>query len=274
MLKQLSKVVFQVEAGKSLPTLQLSDVHYDSVKCDRDLLTKHLKQAEEKEALVVINGDLFDLMGGKYDPRSSYSDIRPEYKSATYLDDVINDAVQYFSKFKVRYLIGRGNHETNIIKRLHSDPTERLVQGLKMMGVECLSMGYSGYIVYMMRKHTTQASIIQHFHHGYGGNAPRSKGILKVDLNMMQHPDADIITRGHDHNKWHVPVNIQRINKQFNTYMGEVHNLQTGSYKKLGEGFGGWATEKGFNQPRLGGWWVNVEMNGRGKKKVEVTEAT
>jgi hypothetical protein len=91
---------------------------------------------------------------------------------------------------------------------------------------------------------------------------------------MMQHPDADIITRGHDHNKWHVPVNIQRINKQFNTYMGEVHNLQTGSYKKLGEGFGGWATEKGFNQPRLGGWWVSVEMNRRAKKIIEVTEAT
>lgn len=274
MLKQLNRVVFQVECGKGIETLQISDVHYDSMKCDRELLTKHLKEAEAKKALVVINGDLFDLMGGKYDPRSSYSDIRPEYKSATYLDDVINDAIQYFSKFKVPYLIGRGNHETNIIKRLHSDPTERLVQGLKMMGVECMSMGYSGYIIYSLAfSKTMRASVIQHFHHGYGGNAPRSKGILKVDLNMMQNPNADIITRGHDHNKWHVPTNVQRINQSFNIYMGEVHSVQTGSYKFLGDGYGGWAVEKGFNQPRLGGWWIKISSTRQAKKVIKVIEA-
>ncbi len=38
-----------------------------------------------------------------------------------------------------------------------------------------------------------------------------------------------------------------------------VHHLRLGSYKKLGDRYAGWATEKNFATPRLGGWWATVQ---------------
>ena len=106
-----------IYADKELRTLQLSDVHYDSKECDRDLLDKHLKEAEKIGALVFINGDWFDLMQGKKDPRGSYTSLRPEYKAANYLDLVIQESADYLSQFNLQFIIGRGNHETNITER-------------------------------------------------------------------------------------------------------------------------------------------------------------
>jgi hypothetical protein len=39
--------------------------------------------------------------------------------------------------------------------------------------------------------------------------------------------------------------------------------LRCGSYKKLGDGYSGWEVEKGFSQPRLGGWWWYCAKEGK-----------
>lgn len=254
---------------KKIRTLQISDVHYDSTKCDRKLLDKHMKDCD----VVVINGDWFDLMGGKYDPRSTYGMIRPEYKNCNYLDRVIEDSYEYLKQFDIPIFIGRGNHETNILKRLHTDPIDRLVQLLKTAGSKVVAGGYSGWLVYRHRyskgQHT--ARYVQHYHHGYGGNAPRSKGVLKVDLNMKRVPDADLITRGHDHNKWHMPQVVERLSQRtMTTEKVQVDNLQTGSYKMMTDGFGGWEVEKGFDQPVMGGYFVDLNFAAM-KNRPEIT---
>lgn len=263
-INQFGRNIHTVEMeGSEINTLQISDVHFDSHKCDRELLTKHLREAEKRGAFVMINGDWFDLMGGKYDPRSTYDMIRPEYKGANYLDLVIQDAAEYLSKFNLTYFIGRGNHETNITKRLHTDPIDRLVMLLKTKGITCEAGGYSGWIIYRLQYQGRCKVFTQHYHHGFGGNAPRSKGILNADINMKRFPDAQIITRGHDHNKWYLPQSRIRLHSirgnNFNYEQRDeiVHILQTGSYKMLGDGFGGWAVEKGFDRPVLGGWWLS-----------------
>ena len=266
-MKQLHRNVHNLEvltsASNPFSVLQVSDIHIDSIKCDRKLFKKHLKEAEEREALVFINGDLLAVMGCARDPRSSYSDIRPEYLVTNYLDAVIEDVIEMLSKYKVEYFIGHGNHETNIFQRMHTDVTKRVVEGLKGKGLAATMGGYSGWMIYTLRRNINGGRIPlkQFYHHGYGGNAPRSKGILKVDINMKNHPDANIITTGHDHNNWYLPVTVQRLNKQFKVHNSVVHNIDTGSYKKLGDGFAGWATEKGFANPTLGGWWTELCIN-------------
>ena len=55
-----------------------SDAHHDSKLCDRSAELRHLKLAQERNALIVDAGDTFDLMQGRYDPRRSYDEIRPE----------------------------------------------------------------------------------------------------------------------------------------------------------------------------------------------------
>ena len=241
--------------------LLLSDVHFDSTKCDRDMLKDHLDKALALKASVYIFGDWFDLMQGMYDPRRSYSSLRPEYKSITYLDDVINDAVEFLEPYKeVLAMVGRGNHETNIEKRLSTSPIDRLVGAL---GGGIMAGPYSGWVQLVYSRnannHGGRHQRMLHFHHGYGGNAPRSKGVLNVDLDQKEWPDADVIVSGHTHQKWHVPISVERITDRLNTYEDTVHHLKLGSYKKL-DRFAGWEVEKGFQQPRLGGWWMDAEL--------------
>ena len=109
--------------------------------------------------------------------------------------------------------------------------------------------------------------------HGYGGNAKRSKGVLNNDLDLAQFPDADFLVRGHDHNKWYHPVTVDRINQKMKLEQRTRYLMRLGSYKKLGDRFAGWATEKGFNTPTLGGWWVRFVEN-RDEYRVEVRDAS
>jgi len=236
--------------------LFISDVHFDNVKCDRALLTRHLDQALADNAGVFIFGDWFDLMQGMYDPRRSYSGLRPEYKSITYLDDVIEDSANYLFKYApVLHFISRGNHETNIEKRLSTSPIDRLCQ---LLGRNVTPGPYSGWIrLQGMRGQHQTSNPLLHFHHGYGGNAPRSKGVLNVDIDQKEWPDADIIVSGHTHQKWHVPITVERVTPKMQIRESAVHHLKLGSYKKL-DRVAGWEVEKGFQQPRLGGWWCDL----------------
>jgi len=256
--KKLSDRVLDVYVNKGQWVLQISDVHYDSQYCDRNLLTKHLKEAEQRGAVVFINGDLMDLMQGKWDPRGGYSGLRAEYKHSDYLDRVCSDVAEYLLKFKVPYILALGNHETNIIKRMHTNPLSNVALLIRAGGGECVEMGYDGYIRWMIKEdRKSNNQCIQYFHHGSGGNAPRSKGILSADIDQMQAPDAQLITKGHDHNKWAMPVPVERVSTKGTISVVTTHHLRTGSYQKLPEY--GWAKEKKFAQPPLGGYFVKLD---------------
>ena len=53
-----------------------SDWHYDSKCCDLELLTKHLKIAEEANAIVLVAGDMLDVMQGRHDPRRDMESLK------------------------------------------------------------------------------------------------------------------------------------------------------------------------------------------------------
>lgn len=265
-ITQKSRTNFECRVqAREANVLFISDVHFDSMKCDRPRLTAHLKKAAEIGATVFVFGDWFDLMQGKYDPRGTYSDLRPEYKSITYLDDVIEDSYEFLKKHPHVRFLGRGNHETNIEKRLHTSPLDRLASLLRHEGHDVHVGGYAGYLQFCLDKQNGHARRKQlvHYHHGYGGNAKRSKGVLEVDLDSAQFPDAQVVVRGHTHQKWYVPVSVDRVNNSLQAYQETVHHLRLGSYKMLGDRFAGWAVEKGFNTPRLGGWFGRFHMVGK-----------
>jgi len=261
--------------GTDKNLLFISDVHYDSVKCDRSLLHRHLEEARRIGAGVFIFGDLFDLMQGRFDPRGNYSELRPEYKSCTYVDEVIQDVGEKLAEYKdVIRFIARGNHETNIEKRMMVSPIDRVAQIINAAGGRVETGGYAGWLgLTCHRGGKSCKRFLVHYHHGYGGNAKRSKGVLNNDLDLAQFPDADFIVRGHDHNKWYHPVTVDRINQKLKLEQSTRYIMRLGSYKKLGDRFAGWATEKGFNTPTLGGWWVRFVEN-RDVYRVEVRDAS
>ena len=277
-IDQQSRTVYRVKFKDNQKFLFISDVHFDAMKCDRELLTKHLMQAKREKAAVFVFGDWFDLMQGKWDPRGTYSDLRPEYKSIRYLDDVVEDTVKYLEPYKgvIRFM-GRGNHETSIEKRMHTSPLDRVAALHNSNGGNITVAGYAGWLqMSILRGNSDQPRLTSnvHFHHGFGGNAPRSKGVLAVDLDQMQFPDASVIVRGHTHQKWYVPATVDRLSGMGNLYQEHIHHIRTGSYKKLGDRFAGWATEKGFNTPVLGGWWLEAKRDTKIEKlRWTITEA-
>ena len=59
MIQQLNRTAFRVLADAGQKFLFISDVHFDAMKCDRELLTKHLTEAKREGAKVFVFGDWF-----------------------------------------------------------------------------------------------------------------------------------------------------------------------------------------------------------------------
>jgi UDP-2,3-diacylglucosamine pyrophosphatase LpxH len=113
--------------------LFISDVHLDSVHCDRVKLKQHLDLALERNAIVFIFGDLLDLMQGKYDPRSNKADLNPKYNTARYIDEVINDVVDFLMPYKsIMAFYSPGNHETSVEKRIEYGIVDKICEKLDM----------------------------------------------------------------------------------------------------------------------------------------------
>ena len=212
---------------------------------------------EDENAYCWFNGDFFDVMGCNRDPRSGKEDIRPEYNVKNYLDAVILDAAKFLEPYKHRIMFfSDGNHETNILNRQETNVLDRLAA---MLGVK--RMGYSGFIkVKLLKKgKTVDYSKLIHFHHGFGGNAPRSKGIMRVDIDGAKYPDADIVVRGHTHQKWAIPLLSRRLTNRGEFIKKTQYHFQLGSYKDgYGKGVRGWEVEKEFSDTPLGSFIFDI----------------
>jgi predicted phosphodiesterase len=239
-----------------------SDNHFDSRKCDRKRLKKDFDKALKLNAWIIINGDWLDVMGMKHDPRSIPNEIRPEYmeSGSSYLDLVIHDSAKWLMPYRDNILIiGYGNHETNIVKRQQIDPLKWMIHLLNEGNDHKVELGaYQGACVFnfMRGKNNSSQNVKLYYHHGSGGGAKRSKGILNADILVAQNSWADIIISGHDHNKWYLPYTVMSLNHLASKWIErKVDILRLGSYKKKSRTFG-WEIEKDFNEPTLGGWLI------------------
>jgi hypothetical protein len=261
-------VVWRTNVREQEPrhTLHISDVHFDSAKCNREMLRRHLEEIKACEGQAFIYGDWFDVMGCFQDPRTKAADIRPEYyvKGREYLNAVIEDSVEFLRPYaKNIAFIGEGNHESEIRRRRDVDILAWMVRLLHEMGSSVVRGAYTGWNEFVMQyKPESSRNLLTHYHHGYGGGAKRSKGMLDSQIATFQYPDADIIFRGHDHQKFHDPSNVKyRYNDKFKIEsMDTTHYIKTGSYKESATGTGGWEVQKGFMPSRLGGWFIDMQV--------------
>ena len=268
------KQVIQLDnIDKEVDLFICSDVHYDSLKCDRKSFKAHLDHIKSINGKVLIVGDLFDVMGCYKDPRTKSQDIDPRYlvRDRSYLDVVLDDVYAFLKPYRDNILmISYGNHETAIMRHRDTDIIDRLVYLLNQDSTFTTQKGsYSGWIYLklypQLGKSRKVATFRIAYHHGKGGNAKRSKGILYSQMDAMEYPDANLIVSGHDHNKIYDPSNVRRrmaYQKAIYTYKDTVHWIKTGSYKQSADDFG-WEVEKGFMPKRLGGWFVKLRQSRR-----------
>lgn len=283
--KNVHVVRYKYDSGQKFNHLFISDIHFDSKDCQRELLKKHLDRIKEVDGKVFIIGDLFDVMGTFRDPRSKGQDVRPEYLSQErgYLDLVVEDCYQFLLPYKDHIeFISPGNHETNIHKRHDTDIINRLVFLLNTAGANVHYGGYGGYIRFNFtyaKNAGSRKSYKVAYHHGYGGSAKRSKGVLNAQIDGFVFPDADMIVSGHTHGKIHDPSNVRyRLTDSNRIEQVCQHWIKLGSYKSNYKNplIGGWTVEKGFLPTKLGGFYVNLTAScpgGRPKVETEVIEA-
>lgn len=248
------------KAGDELRFLLRSDAHHDAVGCDREMEMKHLIEAEKTDAYIMDIGDLFDCMQGRYDKRADRSALREEYRSGAYLNRLVDVAVDRYSRFANRWiLMSRGNHETSVARHNDFDLTEQLYARLKP-SAPLLQLGtYQGFVrIHIKSGGSNRGSIIIAYHHGYGGSAPVTRGVIQTNRMAISYPDAHIVWSGHTHTEFYLSIARQRLNSSDEVDRDEQVHIKSPGYKNdLADGEG-WAVEKGFMPQSLGAWWLRL----------------
>ena len=241
------------------------DMHWDNPKCKRDLLKRHLDEAVAKGARIIMPGDTFCLMQGAYDPRKVKSDVRPEHNVANYIDAVIEDAAEWFAPYQSHIdVIGQGNHETNILKRLETDVLQRFVALLnqKAKGEHRVQVGgYGGWYTLAFEMNRTRKSWTMKYYHGSGGGAQVTKGSIEHHRHAVQVEGADCILMGHVHNDYEITESRESLDDAFKPVKRDVMMVRAGTYKdEHVDGYGGWHVEKGLGPRPMGGRFISVNF--------------
>lgn len=242
--------------GEAESFLLISDVHFDSPHCRRDLLGSALRQATERSARIMILGDWFDLMQGRDDPRRIKRDLMVQFLG-DYLDDVIEESVEYLRPYlDLIVMVGSGNHENSVAKRLETSPTRRLA---KALGVD--SAGYNGWVRFSGVSAAKRLNMF--FTHGSGGGGV-TKGANKIVRRSANYHGAHIVASGHIHEAvtaWHTaellsPSGVVREIEQ-------LHVVIPG-FKAEHRDRDGWAAERELG-PRTvyGGMWLDIWRDDR-----------
>lgn len=273
-----------------------SDRHHDNPHCNQELELEHLELAKKRNAVILDYGDLFCAMQGKFDRRANKDDIRPEHQHGNYLDKLVSTATDFYAPYAHNFAVmGPGNHETAMLKHHETNLTERLIERLNMStGSEIKMGGYSGWVKFKFtygKEQTTggnalvgggqktMGSINLWYHHGYGGDAPVTKGTIQTGRQAVYVPDAHIVCTGHTHNEWIFPITRQRLKESGLIYKDEQTHIKTAGYKEEYEdGFGGWHIERG-GPPKPNGamwlrfWYVKSDNPHKRGVRYEVTRA-
>lgn len=242
--------------------LLISDLHWDSMQCDRDLLKRDLDKAVKEDALIMIFGDFFDAMQGKWDKRASQESFRPEHRTSNYLDSLVDTAAEWLMPYKDNLaLISPGNHETSILKHHETNLTERLVTILRHNKSRVEMGTYWGFVMAAMRAESNKraAAVTIHYHHGYGGGGEVTRGAIDHSRTRGQY-DADIFVSGHIHRRNLEENIITRLSKNGLVKYRRQLFLRCSTYKNE---VSGWHAEKGRSARPLGGWWVSLNPSRR-----------
>ena len=252
--------------------LLTSDRHWDNPKSNWELQKQHMDEAIERGAAIIDCGDFFCAMQGKYDPRSSKADIRPEHQVPEYLDSLVSTSTEFFEPFASNMvMVARGNHESAIKKRHETDLIERFCSTMKYKtGHKIHNGGYSGFIRLRLRQNgRTQGRVLTiHYSHGYGGGGPVTKGVIQTNRKAVYLPDADLVISGHVHEHWQIELMRLRVGRTQIYHDRQLHVCLPTYKEEMGSGFEGWHAEGGRPPKPIGACWMRSFFKGS-KNSVE-----
>ena len=233
----------------------MSDEHFDSPTCDRSLLKRHHEEAKRLNAPIFKFGDIFDCMGGKYDPRTHKGDIRPEHNVKDYFDAITRDAAKFYDPYDIAF-ISPGNHEENVLHRHETDLTKNLGKAL-----DCAVGDYSGWLRFVFTNSNGSAKRkLDTYYNHEGGAGPVSLGVIKTNRNAVDY-HADIYINGHNHHRWEVERVAEYIDQMGNIRRKEQLHINSGTYNtKTNKGRERYDSK--YGQPNLGGVFLKFTVTG------------
>jgi hypothetical protein len=235
------------------------------------LLKNHLDEAVKRNAAIILNGDTYCCMGGKYDRRADKSLIRPEHNTDRYFDAIVDTSVEWFAPYaKNILLIGYGNHETAIIKHGETDLLQRFASTLNYATGSAVQVGgYGGTIdIRVLHDAIRGVNFVVHYYHGAGGGGPVTKGVIQDQRLLAATEGYDLTWQGHVHELYYHQNIIHRYDRSTKTLIQKpIHQLRTATYKEEWDGgYMGFHTERGRGPKPLGGYWLKLETSRNSSK--------
>lgn len=193
---------FRVVVELDRPIALVSDLHIGTNDCDTLRIRSDVEFFRSINALVFINGDLFDAI--------LPTDNR--YETAAHIvDGSRNDLVNQAVEIAVRLLsplgdnlvmVGVGNHEYKVTRNYHVDLIKIFHYLYHRETGHSFELGdYHGFVQFHVpefRMTKRQSNYMMYYHHGWGGSS--SKSGTKLALNdLRSRTVADIYWIGHKH---------------------------------------------------------------------------
>jgi len=241
--------------------LFIGDLHLDHPAADRNAVARLLKRAMERDAGIVLLGDVFDVMQGMGDRRRSKAELRARYAGRDdYLTAVLEDITAFLEPYASHvWIVLDGNHESAVTRYNEVSLTKLLVHDLRRMGGPAMSPGYQSYALARLtfRRDTSVADQVVPFwiSHGYGGGGEVTKGVNQAHRRAVTYPDARFVISGHIHSSYFVAHEQHRVTPNGLVYDVEQEHYVVGSWKNEHASGSQYHIEKGRG-PRLpSGWW-------------------
>jgi len=259
----------EIAAGWEYWLLLMSDNHHDSKYCRRKLEKRHMEMARERGGHILLLGDVFDAMQGKFDPRRSLSEVRPEDASADYFNKIVEHAADDYAEFADSIaMISKGNHETAVLDKTNTDLISNLVYRLNQEHVTNDHRIYAGYyggwvrLMFTFNK-TKRASFRLKYNHGQGGAAPVTRGVIATNRQAVFLPDADIVVNGHNHQGYIMPIARERMTTSGRVKKDLCWFVRIPGYQDAyRDGAEGYVVEKNSGPTPNGSVWLRFACEG------------
>lgn len=210
-----------------------SDIHFDSKDCDKETLKAHLDYCLKDHRYILINGDLFDAILLKDQKRAVPHLVE---RTDNQLNVKLEETAHFLTPYQDRILfVGRGNHEESIIKYSGLDLLQMLVTMMNAGNKHQIQYGnYANFLRFSWTNN--QGKSVAHYdifaHHGAGGSAPVTKGMIDFSR-LSKGINADLIWVGHKHQSivdYSDP--IMYIDNNGTVVLKNRQLIQTPSYQK------------------------------------------
>lgn len=213
---------------------------------------------------IILSGDFFDLMEGKFDRRASKRDDKLK---GHYINKLVDLSVKGLKKYKDK-IIGwnKGNHELSFEKFSDVSITNFVCDAL---GINPIKKGMHGYYVFKFVAKRDPEKIrnskIIYFTHNTGMNGRRSKGSLAADILAGERPSADIWIGEHSHRGVIVPLKVETLTHLNTIKYKRKYFCQSLTYKTADEDPKGESFEinKGVGLLPTGGMFFDFYFNSK-----------